>query len=287
MTDRAQIRLPGGLWLEGNCHREVILRSLRGRDEELLNESAEALPAERVSGLLACCVERLEGFGELTPGTAAQLTVGDREALLLHLRRLTLGTRLQCLAQCSACGESIDLDLSVDDLLQPPYSDWRPEYETRCPTPDGPLQVRYRLPTGADQRAAALLAAEDLAAAQSFLLRRCVIEVRAGDGSLIEPEEVEAPLLQHLPRELAERDPQAESILDFVCPACGAAGRVLLDAADFLFRELGSRRGELYRQVHRLALHYHWSEAEILSLPWSKRQRYLGLLAEGAEWTAS
>ncbi len=32
-------------------------------------------------------------------------------------------------------------------------------------------------------------------------------------------------------------------------------------------------------EVHVLALHYHWSEADILALPSPKRQRYLALLA--------
>jgi hypothetical protein len=32
-------------------------------------------------------------------------------------------------------------------------------------------------------------------------------------------------------------------------------------------------------EVHVLALHYHWSEAEILGLPGPKRRRYLALLA--------
>jgi hypothetical protein len=32
-------------------------------------------------------------------------------------------------------------------------------------------------------------------------------------------------------------------------------------------------------EVHVLALHYHWSEAEILRLPGPKRQRYIALLA--------
>jgi hypothetical protein len=32
-------------------------------------------------------------------------------------------------------------------------------------------------------------------------------------------------------------------------------------------------------EIHLLALHYHWSEAAILALPASKRQRYLALLA--------
>jgi hypothetical protein len=35
----------------------------------------------------------------------------------------------------------------------------------------------------------------------------------------------------------------------------------------------------LYEEVHVLAMHYHWSESEILALTRSKRQRYLALLA--------
>jgi hypothetical protein len=39
----------------------------------------------------------------------------------------------------------------------------------------------------------------------------------------------------------------------------------------------------LYLEVHHLALHYHWSEREILQLTRGKRQRYLALLVEHFE----
>jgi hypothetical protein len=35
----------------------------------------------------------------------------------------------------------------------------------------------------------------------------------------------------------------------------------------------------LYQELHLLALHYHWAEADILRLTSSKRRRYLRLLA--------
>ena len=35
----------------------------------------------------------------------------------------------------------------------------------------------------------------------------------------------------------------------------------------------------LYEEIHVLALHYHWSEADLLGLPRTKRRRYLGLVA--------
>ena len=34
----------------------------------------------------------------------------------------------------------------------------------------------------------------------------------------------------------------------------------------------------LLAEVHRLAWHYHWSEAEILALPRHRRQQYLRLI---------
>lgn len=41
----------------------------------------------------------------------------------------------------------------------------------------------------------------------------------------------------------------------------------------------------LYKEVHHLAFHYHWAEAEILAMSRAKRRRYLALLVEhlGAE----
>jgi len=35
----------------------------------------------------------------------------------------------------------------------------------------------------------------------------------------------------------------------------------------------------LYEEIHVMALHYHWSEAQILALPRNRRQRYLALIA--------
>src|SRR5919202_720865 len=97
MPSATTIRLPGGFWLEGTHHQEADLRSLNGEDEVFLLEMGESLlPAERTTALLTRCVIRLGPLSPATVETVAALTAGDREALLLHLRRLTLGERFQC-----------------------------------------------------------------------------------------------------------------------------------------------------------------------------------------------
>jgi hypothetical protein len=269
--------LPHGVRVGGEWTRDVRLRALSGAEEEFLaGHGAELLPAERTTELLARCVVRI-GPLEAAPETVLGLTVGDREALLLQIRRLTFGDRLDAVVACPSaeCGERMDLELSVRDLLVEPYSnetDWQ-----EASVEAGKLRhtIRYRVPTGADQVAAARMAA-DLPAAARLVLDRCVRAVVEGEPEPLA--EVPEELAEALTGLLASGDPQAELVLSLTCPVCGAGFRVLFDAGDYLFRELGAREDGLYDEVHQLALHYHWSEAEIMAMPTGKRRRYLELL---------
>src|SRR5262249_51422568 len=144
--------------------------------------------------------------------TARSLTVGDREALLLHLRRRTLGERLQCVLRCPApdCGEKMDLELPVGDMLLPPYADSRPWHETTVGENGASYAVRFRLPTGADQEAAAVLARRDPGAAAEQLLHRCVERVAPAGEPDAAMEAWPSAVAEQIPAQMAALDPQAE-----------------------------------------------------------------------------
>jgi len=267
------VTLPHGMRVGSEWRRDARLRPLTGAEEEfLLGEGAGLRPVERTTGLLARCVERI-GTAEGSAALVAGLTVGDREALLLQLRPLTFGDRIDAVVACPVheCGERLDVELSVADLLVEPYADEGEWQEARIDGGGATRTVRFRAPTGADQAAAARLA-PDLAEAARALIERCVEDAAVDDA-----------LADALPGLMAERDPQAELVLSLGCPACGADFRVLFDTCDYLRRELAARGDELYEEVHRLALHYHWSEREIMAMPTGKRRRYLELLAQTFE----
>jgi hypothetical protein len=275
------ITLPGGCWLDGVYHREVWLRPINGGDEDFLLDTGNLLlPAYRITALLARCLECLGPAGSVTAETVRSLTVGDREALLLHLCRLTLGDRLQGVVDCPAsdCGEKMDLDLKVSDLLLPPYEDCRISYEAEVAENGSGYRVRFRLPTGADQEDVAVVARTDSQAAAELLLHRCVESVTDEDG---EPVETLPPAAaDRISEVMSELDPQAELTLSLTCPACACTFLAPFDAASYLFRELDGRVKRLYREVHLLAINYHWSEAEIINMPDRKRRLYLELLEE-------
>src|SRR4051794_29978680 len=118
MTSSVVATLPGGRWVHGACCREAQLRELTGEDQTCLAEEARALPpAQWTTEVLARCVTALGSGEPVTRETVRSLTVGDREALLLHLRCLTAGDRLQCVLTCPSpgCEEKLDLELKAAD----------------------------------------------------------------------------------------------------------------------------------------------------------------------------
>lgn len=258
--------LPRGVLRGGERHQDALLRRPTGADElALVERLAGASAAERVTALLARCVEQLGGQAGGVQAVR-ELTVGDREALLLSLRRAAFGERLLISVRCNGCEQLMDIDLSVRDLLVAPYAEVADSHE--LPLAAGE-KIRFRLPTGADQEAAA--AAATAVDGARLLEQRCVL----GPAQARELADVE-----RLGAEMARLDPQAEVKLAATCPGCSAPVDVLLDAATVLLDELTAEADTLFREVHALARHYHWSEAEILGLELPRRRRYLALLVE-------
>src|SRR5262245_16396836 len=86
------VPIPVGVWGDGPTPtRELTLRPVEAEDEVFLLDTADELgSAERATALLARCLVGDAGWGD-APALLGRLTAGDREAALLHLRRLTLG----------------------------------------------------------------------------------------------------------------------------------------------------------------------------------------------------
>lgn len=266
------VTLPRGLLSDGR-RVDAEVRGLTGRDEEFLAARGDAPSAAVMTALLTRCVVRL-GDGKPTSDDVRGLAVGDREALLLHVRRETLGDRIDAIVECPdpACAERLDLTLSTEALLVDPVPEPVLWHEETFASASGEVRLGFRLPNGGDQEAVAERA-DDASTASRELLARCL----RGDG----------PAATHLADEIvdaiavrmAELDPQAEVRLAFECAACGRAVETLFDTASFFLAEVAATADRLFDEVHAIAWHYHWSETQILALPRPRRRRYLDLIA--------
>ena len=261
------VAVPGG--------REVALRAVGHDDEVFVLDAADRLaPSERGTALLGRC---LRGGEQVARG----LTVGDREALLLELRRLSIGETLECVLRCprESCGERMEFAIAVHDLLLPPYEGTRSAYETIVEEGGARYRVSFRIPTAEDLDRAAALARRDPERAIRELLESCVLHAER-DGIALGGGDIPDAVRSAISEAIGDRDPQAEIELDLRCPACDEPFAALFDAATFLLGEIDERASRLLRDVHTLALTYHWSEAEILGMSSRRRGQYLGLVTE-------
>jgi hypothetical protein len=277
--EAVEINLPCGVPVGEQWCRSASVRPVTGRIEEFLLQEGRLLPAAmRITHLLTRCLERLGPVAPVPADFVRQLSVGDRDALLLHLRRLTFGERLSCLLACPLCGKKMDLDLQIEELLLPAYSLGQRLHRADLSDGDHTYQVVFRLPNGEDQESVAHTAAKSVDSAAEELLRRCIESITNEHGE--NTSDLSKSVLSQLSDKMAALDPQADVSLSLTCPECQAGFVVPFDIADYVCQELSASEREFYREVHALSFHYHWDEQAILNLSRRKRRIYLELLGD-------
>jgi hypothetical protein len=257
-----ELALPGGLILDdGRRLTRARLRALTGAEEEWLAEARGVASAVKVTRVLSSCVMALDGESADTERIRRML-VGDRDYLMLELRRLTLGDEVVAVIACPACNAPLDAEFQVSDVpveRRPQTAAWY----------TGERGVRFRLPTGGDQEAVLGLEAP---AAEEALLKRCLW---GEEGVELSRAEREAAIA-----EMERQAPRVDLELDLTCSECGHRFLTPFDMTAFFFEEMRARSGQLLREVHTLAFYYHWSEADILGLGRRRRHAYLNLLSD-------
>lgn len=283
--------LPAGyVGEDGAIHAEAELAPLTGRDEEFLSGLPDDIcAAAAVTALLGRCLLRVGAIEPAGEQLARELLVRDRDFLMLKLREAIFGPRVDAVLRCRACSKPMDVNFSLADV----EVESRPlaaRYFGARLSPAGGFrdgagverrEVEFRLPTGADQEAAAAAFREGESSAREQLLARLVRPPAGADESGPSfvarlPEAARAEIEE----QMARLAPATEIELDGACPECGEPFETTFDLTGFFAAEMRNNLRTLERSVHLLAFHYHWSEGEILSLTRRKRQRYLELVEE-------
>lgn len=263
-----EVRLPGGLCTGEGLERVARMKPVTGCLEHELAEIAESgrpLP-ERVSAVLSAAVERVGGVA-LDQASAAALCVADRRYLMLALTAWLGSDVVWLTPACAVCKAPFDVRVSLAELPLKPASPGYPFVDVNA----AGVCVRVRVPTGADQARIVELPSER---ARVELLAGCIVSLDDGREVGEFMAQLSDEQMVAIDAALDDAAPDVGTLLDAACPECGARQVVSLDPYD---AGLLDCRG-LYEEVHTLASHYHWAEADILKLPRERRHRYLRLI---------
>ncbi len=225
----------------------------------------EQTAVQKALGLL------LVAWPENSPDELAGLSIGQRDGRLLGLRERLCGPKLASVAVCLACGERLELNFLVSDIL------------VTTPPPPAVLSiaqadyaVNFRLPNSQDLlRLASSNITPDTG--RHLLVEGCILEARQ-NGQPLEVADLPDALIEKVIAGMAAADPQADVQLALNCPRCGHAWELTFDIVSFFWQELNGWADRLLHDVHILALTYGWNERDILALSEWRRQYYLGII---------
>ena len=223
----------------------------------------------------------LTGACQDTPWkTLAELSIGQRDSLLLTLREMTFGSQIQSLATCPACKDRLELTFGAADIRVIAPS---PTSATLSLQVDD-YDVQFRLPNSLDLVTCAESVSipqestvNQLLSPQKILLKRCLLAVSyRGDAQSIAqlPQEIVNAVITHM----AYADPQAEVQFNLTCPVCGHQWRSVFDIVSFFWSEIHAWAMRLLRDVHVLASNYGWRETDIVAMHPYRRQLYLEMI---------
>lgn len=203
------------------------------------------------------------------------LPVVERDIMLFGLYEQTFGNMLKGFAECPACRERLEFEISTKDILkkQERMSDCN---EYVLDMNDKGIELTYRLPTSLDL--AAIVDCEDVQSGRTRLAKRCILEAKK-DSLRVSENGLSAEVFNRLARQMEEKDPGADVIINLLCPGCGHQWQMILDILAFLWTEISIHARRLLGEVNILASVYNWCEKDILSMSPVRRQYYLDMVS--------
>ena len=238
----------------------IYLNALRGKEEILVDDISTRTALNLLEALIT------KGTGKDITGNvhAGKIVTADRDRILAQLYISVYGSRVESTLDCEHCRNAFDLDFSMDELLS------HYQLTSAEPTEDGSYQIepgtRFRFPTGEDE---VMLAESSPTDAEDFLMMKCFLE---GDFTNDRAKVQEA---------MSEMGPVLNVDMQASCPECGRQQQVQFDIQSFFLTKLRQERPQLIREIHSLAINYHWTQDVILNLPRNLRKQLACLIEAG------
>ena len=169
-----EVELPGGFINEsGQVVRTAEVKELNGADEEAIAKAGST--AKSMNVLLERGLVKL-GSQEASRDDLDALLSGDRDAILLGIRKATFGKDMELRVRCNSCGDEQDAVIDFDkDIPVRKLKDSVKDRDWVVETKSGPVNVS--LPNGIVQRK--LMESADLTVPEvnTILLSGCVTAI--------------------------------------------------------------------------------------------------------------
>lgn len=227
------------------------LRAMTGYEEEVIEiHRAHPNTAALCNDIVARCLVAPGADHAAALEQVRRLTVAERDAALVALRRLSLGDRVECEVDCPACEKKNHIDFLLSSLpvegfawvndgaagsLRGPLPESAgPDARVEVILADGAVAV-MRLPNAGDQERLLADPPDTESERRTFLLASVLLRLGPDEGAF-DPDRVRAlPIADRraMERAVEARTPDLDLSMAVTCSSCGAAFSAPFDVATF------------------------------------------------------
>lgn len=239
----SDIKLPCGILNEdGGVERDAVIDPMRGRTREAIaRKDIRNNGAKIVDVVLKSCLKSI-GSKQVSNAMLGNMLTGDRDFLVLRIRQLSLGDRVEVPMSCPQCKERLDitLDLSEIRVKELSESDYEIENGERVfwlESKELEIRAKFRYPNGKDSHTLAEVSLNNPVAAQYMLYQRCLKEWNGQSAPFpaVFIKEKSVRELDWLTDEFAEKLPGPDFDTTVECSICGQETPLRMESSDFLF----------------------------------------------------
>lgn len=228
-----QVELPGGLFdpFDG-ITTTVEIRELTGADEEAIAKVSD--PGKALLLILEKATVMV-GDKKADKETLDALLAGDREMILLAIRKATFGSDVTVMPTCFNCGEEQEITIDLDkDVEVKKLNESDREFSLDCKIG----KVVVNLPTGTTQKALVNATNKNSAELDTILLKGCIASINGMPVmSLDQVRNLSIKDRREILKAITDRNPGPQlSEITKKCKSCEQEVSLPLTLAD-LFRE--------------------------------------------------
>ena len=241
-----RVELPIGFLHEGKLLTSAEIAPMTGRVRKVIaRPEIRQNPARVIDTLLMECVRSVGNLGRPKKSLIEAMFLGDRDFLIMEIRRISLGKDVHSTLQCDACNEkltmTIDLtrDVPVKKLKEIEYAIEEGKIVFILKDPILKINAKFCLPTGAHQNSVANLYKKNPIEANYALYQSCLIEWNGTSISELPPnffDGLPLPVIDFIDENFMATLPGPDMRVPVNCSSCNNEMTITMESSDFLFR---------------------------------------------------
>lgn len=205
-----------------------------------------------------------------------ELPISTRIEALLSIAFLTKDAELEIALRCEKCKEAIGIYLTQESVRE--FLSETNHSETITIQLHG-KSLTLRKPTGSDQLVWLQKPHNDKSSTTREIIRSLIsnTEREHSDQEL----KIFEKSIETLSQAMEQLDPLVNFNVSILCPYCEETRAYFIDLETIVLNLLREAQEDYLECIHLLALHYHWDEREIISLPLWRKKKYISLIKRG------